>query len=388
MKFIISYFCFQFKNIFKSKSLISVLFIGPLIYASLYPQPYVNEVMRQVPIGVVDQDNSLQSLALIKDLNATDTLKVVNQFEAIKSAEEALNKQQIFGFLVIPPSFEHDLVANKPTSLPFFGDASYILIYNNMATTVSTVVANLSSQNSIKKQIAQGVDPAVAKGNTLSFTPTMIPLFNPQSGYATYIIPPAFMLILHQLLIVGIIIYTNLHQKKEKIFVLKQIKKDPASKKWQLFYLLIGKWLAYLCIYFILFWIYFIFIHLIYDIPNLASFVDLCVFSLLYFSATIFFALTCSTFIKRLDALFILYVPISIILFFMAGISWPADLIFKPFLWIAHLIPAVTGMGTSTQLSQLGAPLSMISGSLYLLFGLFCFYFIVTFCRLKKYFSL
>lgn len=377
-------FCFEFKNILKSKSLISILFFGPLIYACLYPQPYLNEVMRQIPIGIVDLDHSLQSRALIRDLDATETLEVVHQFEALKSAEQALNHQAIFGFLVIPPGFQHDLIANKPTALPFFGDASYILIYNNMATTVSTVVASLGSELSISKQITQGIDPAIAKGNSLSFTPTMIPLFNPQSGYATYVIPPAFMLILHQILFIGIIIYTKLYQKKERLYLRLQMKIHPNSQSWHLFSLLIGKWLAYLSLYFIFFWIYFIFIHVVYDIPNLASFFELCVFSVIYFSATIFFALACSTFIKRLDSVFILYLPLSLILFFMAGVSWPEQVIFKPFLWIAHLVPAVTGMASATQLSEMGAPLSLISGSLILLIALFCFYFVLTFFRLKK----
>lgn len=384
MTTIFYYLKLELRNILKSKGLIAILLIAPITYAFLYPQPYANEVIRNVPIGIVDQDNSLQSRALIKMLNATETLEIVAQYTALESAKKALNHQNIFGILVIPPYFEHDITASTPVSLPFYGDASYILIYNNIATTVNSVIANVSSDLSVNKQIAKGIDSAIAKGNTLSFTPTMIPLFNPQSGYATYILPPALLLILHQLLFLGVIIYTRIYQKEESHALSKRQEQTKSTFTNQVFCLLIGKWIAYSVLYFLFYWIYFAFLHFIYDIPNLATFTDLSLFSFIFFSATIFFAIACSTFIKTIDAVFILYVPLSMILFFMTGVSWPNQIIFKPLLWLMDLVPAVSGLPTEIKLSQMGASLSMVQPSLFLLIFLACFYFIIAFWRLSK----
>lgn len=376
-----TYFCFEFKNILKSKGLISVVFIAPFIYGFFYPQPYLNEVMRHIPIAVVDQDQSLQSRQLIRDLNATDTVKVTEQFSALLEAETALKSESIFGILVIPPHFEQDVISGKPTALPFYGDASYILIYNNMATAVNTSISTLSSTLAIQKQIAQGVDPAIAKASNLAFTPTMIPLFNPQSGYATYILPPAFALILHQLLFMAIVIYSCLYRQQERVFLRTQIEPTRFSRLTQNSALLIGKWITYLCLYSFFYWLYFIFIHFLYDIPNLASFLTHFVFDFIYLSATIFFALACSTFIKKIEAVFLIYVPISLILFFLSGVSWPDHAIFKPLVWLSHFVPAVIGMPLSAQISQMGSTISTVSGSLCWLLGLTIFYFLFSLWR-------
>src|SRR5260370_4468546 len=49
-----------------------------------------------------------------------------------------------------------------------------------------------------------GVDPALAVAATAPMPLTAEPLFNPQGGYATYVLPAAFILILQQTLLIGV----------------------------------------------------------------------------------------------------------------------------------------------------------------------------------------
>ncbi|MCP5787175.1 hypothetical protein NL329_30115, partial [Klebsiella pneumoniae] len=52
--------------------------------------------------------------------------------------------------------------------------------------------------------VGAGVDPSVAAAASDPMPLVAVPLFNPQGGYATYLLPAAFVLILQQTLLIGI----------------------------------------------------------------------------------------------------------------------------------------------------------------------------------------
>ena len=52
--------------------------------------------------------------------------------------------------------------------------------------------------------IGIGVDPTIAVAAADPMPLTAVPLFNPQGGYATYVLPAAFVLLLQQMLLIGV----------------------------------------------------------------------------------------------------------------------------------------------------------------------------------------
>ena len=54
-----------------------LIVLAPLIYGLLYPQPYLGQLLRELPIAVVDQDHSELSRDFIQNLNADEALRVV-----------------------------------------------------------------------------------------------------------------------------------------------------------------------------------------------------------------------------------------------------------------------------------------------------------------------
>ena len=48
----------EIRRIFTVKPAFSVLILGAAFYALFYPQPYLNEALRNVPIAVVDRDGT------------------------------------------------------------------------------------------------------------------------------------------------------------------------------------------------------------------------------------------------------------------------------------------------------------------------------------------
>jgi len=67
-----------------------LLFIAPLIYGLYYPQPYLSQILRKVPIAVVDNDLSELSRAIVQTLDASGAVSVALQAGTLAEARAAL----------------------------------------------------------------------------------------------------------------------------------------------------------------------------------------------------------------------------------------------------------------------------------------------------------
>lgn len=178
----------------------SVLVLGVAIYTVFYPQPYLAEALRNIRIAVVDQDGTTASRDLARRIDATSDVAIAMVLPDLPSAEREVFKRTISGVLVIPKDFEGDLLHGRPSPVALYADASYFLIYQRISGGISAVAQALGSEIETARLIGIGVDPNIAGAVTAPIRLTAVPLFNPQGGYATYLLPAAFVLIVQQTL--------------------------------------------------------------------------------------------------------------------------------------------------------------------------------------------
>jgi len=200
----------EFHRIFTVRPAFSVLILGVAFYAIFYPQPYLNEALRNVPIAVVDRDGTQSSRDFIRRVDATPDVRVVAELPDVASAEREVFARRIDGILVIPQYFERELLHGRPSPVALYADASYFLIYQRVAGAVVTVARTIGVEIETARLIGIGVEPVIAAAATDPLRLTAVPLFNPQGGYATYLLPAAFVLILQQTLLMGVALLRTL----------------------------------------------------------------------------------------------------------------------------------------------------------------------------------
>ena len=194
----------EFRRIFTVKSAFAVMVLGAAFYALFYPQPYLNEALRNVPIALVDRDGTQSSRDFARRVDATPDVAITAELPDVTSAEREVYARRVGGILVIPQYFERELLHGRPSPVALYADASYFLIYQRVAGAVAAVARTVGAEIETARLIAIGVDPAIAVVAPDPMPLTAVPLFNPEGGYATYVLPAAFVLILQQTLLMGV----------------------------------------------------------------------------------------------------------------------------------------------------------------------------------------
>ena len=77
--------------------------LAPAVYAVFSPQPYLGQIVRNVPIAVVDHDNSELARGLIQTLQAHGNIRVALMANSYREAEDAIFDRRAFAVIGIPP---------------------------------------------------------------------------------------------------------------------------------------------------------------------------------------------------------------------------------------------------------------------------------------------
>jgi ABC-2 type transport system permease protein len=366
----------EIRRIFTVKPAFSVLILGAAFYAFFYPQPYLNEALRNVPIAVVDRDGTQTSRDFARLVDATPDVAVTELLPDLASAEREVYARRVDGILVIPQYFERDLLHGRPSPVALYADASYFLIYQRVAGAVAAVAHTVGAEIETARLIAIGVDPAIAVAASDPMPLTAVPIFNPEAGYATYVLPAAFVLILQQMLLMGVGLLGTLPGA------------DPAEDDAHLrpfpAAIVAGKLLAYLALEAVILPIYLIVLPYLYGLPRLGGTLPILIFAVPFVLSVAGLGFVVAGIFRRPIRVALILAALGLPLFMVAGFSWPSEAI-PPFIRaISLLIPSTSAINGFVKLSQLGAPLAAANSEFLTLWALALFYNLIALLQMVR----
>jgi len=359
----------EIRRIFTVKPAFSVLILGAAFYALFYPQPYLNEALRNVPIAVVDRDGTQSSRDFARLVDATSDVAVTEVLPDFASAEREVNARRVDGILVIPQYFERDLLHGRPSPVALYADASYFLIYQRVSGAVAAVARSVGAEIETARLIAIGVDPAIASAAPDPMPLTAVPIFNPEAGYATYVLPAAFVLILQQMLLMGVALLGTLPGADPGEDT-RHERPSPAA-------IVAGKLLAYLALEAVILPIYLIVLPYIYGLPRLGGTLPILIFAVPFVLSVAGLGFVVAGIFRRPIRVALILAAFGLPLFMVAGFSWPSEAI-PPFIrLVSLLVPSSSAITGFVKLSQLGAPLAAANSEFLTLCALAVFYNLV-----------
>ena len=179
---------------------------------------------------------------------------------------------------------------------------------------VMVTVADFAWDASPRPVLATGAALGVARAQVSPADQVEVALFNPAAGYATYVLPAAFVLILQQTILMGLALTAARRQRGVD---------HPA-------WLVLGRMAAWVAIYAVLLPIYLIVLPSLYGLPNMGRTGDVLAIGLPFVLATGLLAQCLAALFRSAHLVQIVLLALGLPFFFLSGFAWPVEAIRAP----------------------------------------------------------
>lgn len=341
-------------NIFRDKGIMIFILFVPLAYPLLYSYVYTNEVVRDVPVAVVDESDSALSRELLRKMDASPDMKIAGYCNNMEEAREMVRRHEAYGIIRIPKSLTTDLAHGDQTTIGVYCDMSSMLYYKALILTATNVSLEVNKDIKISRYI-KGTTERQDEINKTPIDYDYVSLYNTQSGFAAFLIPPVLMLIIQQTLLLGIGMSMGNSRERHNgsVIPFHPWYKNPV-------HIVIGKALPYFMLYMVLGVYMFAVVTDMFTLPQLGHYTTFIAFIVPYLLACIFLAMILSAFIYRREDSILLLVFLSVPLLFLSGLSWPSSAMPGFWKYVSYLFPSTFGLNGYVRITATGASLGDI----------------------------
>jgi len=271
----------EFKQIFRDKTILAMMFVAPIFQLIILPL-VANFDVKNINLVYIDHDQSTYSYQLIQKITASGYFKLVEAPFSYKEGIALIEDGKADVVLEVPEGFERNLVREG------------------------------------KQPLGVNVKTPQRIGNVAKIGVESTHWYNPYMQYTRYIVPGILAILLT--IIGGFLSALNVVKEKE-IGTIEQINVTPI-KKWQF---ILGKLTPFLVVGLILFTLGLVVMYVVYGIFPAGNLLTLYAFATMYLIAILGFGLLVSTYAdSQLQAMFIAYFFIMIFLL-MSGFLTSVD---------------------------------------------------------------
>jgi ABC-2 type transport system permease protein len=347
----------EFKTMFKDRGVVTMLVLAPLVYPLLYCSLYKNETLTNVQVAAVDCSRSKESRELIRHIDATQNVQIIDKFNSLSEAKKAFDEKKVHGVVYIPADFNKKLVSGNQATVSLYCDISSFMYYRIINQACNNCILDAGKQVQINRLNANGITGEAA---TISSNPIPyegIALYNEGAGFASFLMPAILIIILQQTLFLGIGMITGTSREENRFHVLVA----STIHRGRTLRVIIGKSICYLTMYAV--WSFFVLgvIPHMFNLPHIGITTDLIKFMIPFLLSVVFFSMTVSVFLPNRETGMVLFLSFSLILVFISGVSWPQSNInsfWKAFSW---LFPSTFGVQGYIKINTMGADLQHVA---------------------------
>ena len=194
----------ELRSIFTDEGVMLVLIFAIFIYSNIYGLAYGDQVLRNVPVGVIDNSRTSASRALTQSFDAGPNTYVAYEPTDMEAAKKLFFDREIYGIVYIPEDFERKLLGGGQACVSVYCDASYFLMYRQVFQEIVATLGYTGAAVEMQRLVAQGINIPQAEAVTQPVIYQSHNLFNPYLGYGTFVMPAIIILIIQQTLLIGI----------------------------------------------------------------------------------------------------------------------------------------------------------------------------------------
>jgi len=368
------------KYIFRDRAVFFSFVIVAVLVSFLYTYLYSEETLQELPIGVVDEDHTSQSRQLLRMIDANSGVAIYSSYLNLSEAKKAFQQEQIRGIIAIPSSFSRDLQRGEQPSISVYADASYMLYYKQILTAAKVSATYLNAGVEMKRTSAQGKLPSQVRDEAMPVSAKVVSLYNPSSGYATFLIPVVLVIIFQTTILTAVGILGGTMREGNK---LRKIYPN-SNSFWGALPIVMGKATTYLALSMAILLIILGIVMPLFGIPVRSSILSTMVFMVPFVLSIVFMGLCLLGFLHRREDAIMLIMYTSLPSVMLTGFSWPTVTMPEWLHAFSYIVPTTLGAKGFVSITQMGASLSTILPYWAGMWGLCILYLILSAFTMKK----
>ena len=368
------------KYIFRDRAVFFSFVIVAVLVSFLYTYLYSEETLQELPIGVVDEDNTSQSRQLLRMIDANSGVAIYSSYLNLSEAKKAFQQEQIRGIIAIPSSFSRDLQHGEQPSISVYADASYMLYYKQVLTAAKVSATYLNAGVEMKRTSAQGKLPSQVRDEAMPVSAKVVSLYNPSSGYATFLIPVVLVIIFQTTILTSVGILGGTMREGNK---LRKIYPN-SNRFWGALPIVMGKATTYLALSMAILLIILGIVMPLFGIPVRSSILSTMVFMVPFVLSIVFMGLCLLGFLRRREDAIMLIMYTSLPSVMLTGFSWPTVAMPEWLHAFSYIVPTTLGAKGFVSITQMGASLSTILPYWTGMWGLCILYLVLSAFTMRK----
>lgn len=194
----------EFLRIFSNKVIVAIFFLAPVLYAVLVGYVYKSGKVSNLPIAVIDYDQTSLSSKFVDALDDNENIKVAKVYSSDFSVRKDVVQKDYACVVTIPKSFQADVLQRRYPEVTVDVNTGNILTANYASRGVQSVLATLNAGLEIETLKKQGISAGYAATRFEAFKVSINRLFNASSNYMEFLWPGTLGVVLQQVILLAL----------------------------------------------------------------------------------------------------------------------------------------------------------------------------------------
>lgn len=319
-------------QLFWQNSVLRMLFIGaPLLYAILLGYVYSKGKVTDLPILVIDYDQTEMSAKAIEMFNDDEVINVAAVLYDQNEVAKITIDKEANAVVIIPKGFQKMVFTKKYPEITTIVNTANILTANYASTAIQICLGTLKAGIQMETLRKQGVPEKLIPSQYEPFKTTFIKKYNRSTNYMYYLWPGVLSAVLQQVMLLALALsfasefengtFSQLVQKSNSIVQMMSVKIIP--------YLVMsfGVWLIY--------WLFTFYFRIPFftNLPQLTFVAGIFILSVSFIGILV--SILIPNQLKATEILMVIATPS----FILSGFSWPLSQMPNWVQGVANIIP-------------------------------------------------
>ncbi|WP_462353665.1 ABC transporter permease [Alistipes timonensis] len=184
-----------------------LMIVLPVVSFAFFALLFNQGAIRNIPIAVLDEDNTTLSRKVAQMINDTPTALVARDIQSMAEGERLIREGKIMAVVQIPAFFEKNILSNSQTHLESYVSGTNITVNGLLSKDIQTAVTTFTGGIQLQVLMKQGLTQRQAMAQLMPVRFDRHVLFNPHINYGYYL-SPSFMPMMLMIFVVMVTVFS------------------------------------------------------------------------------------------------------------------------------------------------------------------------------------